>query len=170
MLDALPIGAPALSGYNFSLGIHITAVVVGLGATFAEAVLFPLALKQGTRHLAFVHRVQLAINRYLASPALLVILLTGLWQTHRFYAFDQLWIVASLAIVAVLGGLNGAYFIPTDRRLAEQAEREVAAGGGGDVTMSDDYLRQARREGQLGALAGLLVVLAIFLMTTKPGG
>ena len=34
------------------------------------------------------------------------------------------------------------------------AEREIAAGGGGDVAMSEDYLRQARREGMIGALAG----------------
>ena len=49
------------------------------------------------------------------------------------------------------------------------AEREIEAGGGGDVAMSEDYLAQARREGMIGALAGVLVLVAIFLMVTKPG-
>jgi hypothetical protein len=35
--------------------------------------------------------------------------------------------------------------------------------------MSEDYLAQARREGMVGTLAGLLVIAAIFLMVTKPG-
>ena len=44
-------------------------------------------------------------------------------------------------------------------------ERELAETG--DV--SEDYLSQARRQGMFGALAGVLVLLAIFLMVTKPG-
>jgi hypothetical protein len=44
-------------------------------------------------------------------------------------------------------------------------ERDLAASG--DV--SDDYQRQARRQGMFGALAGVLVLLAIFFMVVKPG-
>jgi hypothetical protein len=35
--------------------------------------------------------------------------------------------------------------------------------------MSEDYLAQARREGMIGALTGVLIIAAIFLMVTKPG-
>ena len=72
---------------------------------------------------------------------------------------------ATFLIAIVLGGLNGAYFIPSDRRLAPLAERDLAATG--DV--SAEYQAQARRQGMFGALAGVLVLLAIFLMVTKPG-
>jgi hypothetical protein len=34
---------------------------------------------------------------------------------------------------------------------------------------SDEYMAEARREGIVGAIAGLLVIAAIFLMVTKPG-
>jgi hypothetical protein len=34
---------------------------------------------------------------------------------------------------------------------------------------SDEYMRQARTEGIVGAVTGLLVIAAIFLMVTKPG-
>jgi hypothetical protein len=61
--------------------------------------------------------------------------------------------------------MSGAYFIPTDRRLAAQVAREIEATGG----PSDEYLAEARREGIVGAVAGLLVIAAIFLMVTKPG-
>jgi hypothetical protein len=34
--------------------------------------------------------------------------------------------------------------------------------------LSDEYQRGARREGVVGALTGVLLVAAIFLMVTKP--
>jgi uncharacterized membrane protein len=160
----------AITAYNISLFIHITAVVVGFGATFAESILFPIALKLGTRHLPYVHRLQLAINQRFATPALVIVLITGIYQTLTGpWSFADFWISASFAIVIVLGALIGAYFIPADRRLAPMAERELAAGEGADPELSDEYQRQARREGIAGAIAGILIVAAIFLMVVKPG-
>jgi len=155
--------------YTVSIFIHVTAVVVGFGATFAEAIMFPVAMKAGTQHLPYLHTLQLAINRYMATPALAVVLLTGLYQVEKGdWSFGDFWISASFLIVLVIGGLLGGYFIPADRRLAAMAEEELAAGGGGPVTMSERYLAQARREGQVGSLVGFLLVVAIFLMITKP--
>ena len=53
----------ALTSYDFSLFLHITAVMVGFGATFAESIMFPVAMKMSPRHLPYVHRLQLAINQ-----------------------------------------------------------------------------------------------------------
>jgi uncharacterized membrane protein len=154
----------SITAYSFSVFLHVTAVVVGLGATFAEAITFPVAMKLDKRHLPYVHRLGMAINQRLTSPALLVILVTGIYQTSKGdWDFGSFWISATFAIVLVLGGLNGAYFIPTDRRLAAMAERDLAAG-----ELSEEYQRRARTEGIVGAVAGLLVVLAVFLMVTKP--
>jgi uncharacterized membrane protein len=152
--------------YNISLFLHITAVVVGFGATFAESVTFPVAQKLDQRHLPYVHRLHVAINLWLATPALVLVLATGFYQAaDGDWNLGKPWISASIAIVLVIGGLVGAYLIPADRRLAAMAERELAAGG----EVSEDYQRQARTTGLVGALAGLLVVVAIFLMVTKPG-
>jgi hypothetical protein len=38
-----------MSLYDISVFIHVSAVVVGFGATFAEALLFPVAMKAGVR-------------------------------------------------------------------------------------------------------------------------
>ena len=155
-----------MSLYELSVFVHVSAVVVGFGATFGEALLFPVAMKAGVRHLPFVHQVQLAINQRLASPALGLIILTGIYQTiDGDWGFGSFWISASFAIAIVLGGLNGAYFVPTDRRLAAQAQKEIDETG----NVSDGYQREARREGIMGAIAGILVIAAVFLMVTKPG-
>ena len=156
----------AIDAYSISVFIHVTAVMVGFGATFAESIMFPVAMKVGQRHLPYVHRLQLAINQRLATPALVIIILTGLYQTtDGDWGFGSFWISATFAIVIVVGGILGAYFVPTDRKLAALAERDLEATG----SVSGDYLAQARREGIVGALVGLLLVLAVFLMVTKPG-
>jgi hypothetical protein len=151
--------------YNISVFVHVAAVVIGFGATFAEAIMFPLAMQAGHNHLPYVHRLQLAINQRMASPALALIIITGIYQTADRWEFGDFWISATFLIALILGGLNGAYFIPSDRRLGPMVERDLAEDG----VPSEDYLAQAKRQGMFGALAGVLVLLAIFLMVTKPG-
>ena len=155
-----------MSLYEISVFVHISAVVVGFGATFAEAIMFPVAMRAGVRHLPYVHQLQLAINQRFAGPALGLIILTGIYQTiDGDWGFGSFWISATFLIALILGGMNGAYFVPTDRRLGPLVQRDLDEGG----QPSEDYLRQARTEGIVGAVAGLLVIAAIFLMVTKPG-
>ena len=151
--------------YDISVFVHVAAVVVGFGATFAEAIMFPVAMKTGAQHLPYVHRLQLAINLRMATPALVLIIITGIYQTADRWEFGDFWISATFLIALILGGLNGAYFIPSDRRLAPMVERDLAENG----VPSEAYLAQAKRQGMFGALAGVLVLLAVFLMVTKPG-
>jgi Predicted integral membrane protein (DUF2269) len=169
MIEALPL---AVTTYDLSVFVHITAVMVGFGATFAEAIMFPVALQVGVRHLPYVHKLQLAINQRLAGPAIAIVLATGIYQVTQRWEFDQFWISAALLIVIVIGGLNGAYFIPADRRLGPMVEKEIAAAGDREVglsDLSDEYQRGARLEGIVGAITGLLLVVVVYLMVVKPG-
>jgi len=159
-----------VDAYSVSLFLHISAVVIGFGATYAEAIMFPVAMKVDKRHLPYVHRLGMAINQWLATPAMVVILVTGIYQVAeddgRGWEFGDAWVSATFAILIVLGGLIGAYFVPTDRRLAQMAERDLASESG---ELSAEYQGAAKRIGAIGGLAGVLVLVAIFLMTTKPG-
>ena len=87
----------AVTSYDFSLFLHITAVMVGLGATFAESVMFPVAMKLSPRHLPYVHRLQLTLNQFFAMPALLVVLATGFYQVSEGdWDFGDFWLSATL--------------------------------------------------------------------------
>jgi uncharacterized membrane protein len=159
-----------IDAYSISVFIHVSAVVIGFGSTFTLALAFPLALRSGTRHLPYLHELSLGINQRFVGPAMLVILITGVYQTaDADWGFGSFWISATFAIVIVLGGLTGAYFIPADRKLGAMARAEIEAGGGDDVVPSKEYQRLAQREGAIGGLAGLLILVAVFLMITKPG-
>jgi uncharacterized membrane protein len=156
----------AMSLYDLSLFVHIAAVVIGFGSTFALALAFPVATTLDAKHLPYVHALSDAINRRFATPALVVILITGIYQTiDGDWGFGSAWISATFLIVIVLGGLIGGYFLPTDRKLGAMVTRELAEGS----EPSAEYGRRARTLGAVGGLAGVLVLVAIFLMVVKPG-
>ena len=114
----------AVSSYELSLFIHVTAVVVGFGATFAESVLFPVAMKMSPRNLPYLHRLQLTINQFFAAPALVIVIATGLYQmAEGNWEYGDFWVSGTLAIVVVIGVLLLAYFIPADRRLLPMVEK-----------------------------------------------
>lgn len=160
----------AVTTFELSLFVHITAAIVGLGATFAESLTYAAAVRLDPRHLPYKHALQLTINRYLALPAVVVILVTGLYQASEVgFELGRFWLVGAMAILAVFAGMIVAYFIPEDRRLLAIAQRDIDAAGDGELTLSEEYLRRVSREEMLGVVAGLLVIAAVFLMVTKPG-
>ena len=160
----------AVGLYEISVFLHVTAVVVGFGATFALSIAFPVATQLSARHLPYVHRLSLAISKWFATPALVVILATGLYQVvDRDWDLADFWLSGAFTILIVIGGLIGAYFIPTDRKLGAMVEREIEAAGPGEVALSQEYQRRARTEGIVGAVTGALIVIALYLMVLKPG-
>lgn len=155
--------------YTVSLFLHISAAVVGLGATFALSIAFPLALRmKDPRHLLFMHKLNLEVITKLASPALALILVTGIVQVldSDFIGFGDAWISIAFVLVIVIGGLQGAYFTKTDRKLAAMVEAEIATGA---TELSPGYQQEAQREGSMGALTGLLVLATVAVMVFKPG-
>ncbi len=160
----------AITAYNFSIFIHVSAVMVGFGSTFALAVATPVALKLDPRHLPYVHQLSIVLNRFFASPALLIVLVTGFYQVSEGnWKFSQFWISATFAIVIALGAIMGAVFMPSAKRLKALAERDIAAAGDEPVTMSAEYQEKSKIENIFGPITGLLLVAAVFLMTVKPG-
>jgi uncharacterized membrane protein len=161
-----------INGYTVSLWIHVSAVMVGFGSTFALSVAFQLATSLDPRHLPYVHRLGLVLNRFFATPALVLVLVTGLYQvSDKKYPWDlgDFWVSATFAILIVIGGIVGGYFIPQEKKMKALVELDIAAAGEGEVLLSDDYQRRARMSAAMGTLTGVLLIAAVFLMVTKPG-
>src|ERR1700744_5833341 len=115
--------------------------------------MFPLALQMDKRYLPFAHRLSLVLGRWFANPALLILIITGIFQvahSHSAFKMSDFWISATFVIVIIIGALNGAYFIPSDRKLGAQVAKEIEAAGSGEIQLSDDYRKKAQLEGVLG--------------------
>jgi uncharacterized membrane protein len=155
----------AVTFYDVVLTVHILAVVVAFGVVFAYPVLDAYLRRAMPGNLAALHNLHLAIGRRVISPAMIVVLLAGLYLAIDRWSLGDPWISATFAILFVLFGLMGGVLTPADRRLVQLAERDASSGSG----PSADYERERRRADLVGSLVLLLVVVAIFLMVAKPG-
>jgi uncharacterized membrane protein len=160
-----------ISFYNVVLFIHIAAVVLAFGVTFSLPIVLGLARQRYERHMGFYHRVQALIGSRLIGPLGGVVLLAGLYLAIKGpYEFGDPWIGISLLLLIVILGVGGGYMGPREERLAEMAERDVAAGPAeGAVRFGEDYERLFTQVRNVNLVLNALILIAIFLMVTKPG-
>lgn len=163
----------AVTNYDFSVFLHISAVVVGFGSAFSESVMFPVAMKMSARHLPFIHRMQLTLNQFFVLPAIVIVAATGIYQmSEGNWDYGDFWVSATITILVLVALINLFFFIPTDRKLLPIIEKALADAGDRELGLNDlppTYQRWGRLEGLMGAVLGILLIAAIFFMTTKPG-
>jgi hypothetical protein len=152
------------SGYKIGLSLHILAVVIAFGPTFGYALFFSVAPQYPRATPAILAGVQ-KCDRYLVNPGMIVLLLAGIylltdgpWETS-----DAFISVGFVAIVALFG-LQHGFFTPQTRKAKELAERDLRSGD----ELSDEFMALSGRIGKVGALAGVIVIVAVFFMTYKP--
>ncbi len=158
---------PAASLYEVVLAIHIMAVVVAFGVTFAYPIMFSVAARHDPRSLPLLHRVEYTIERMLVNPALLVVVLAGIYLASKGHHWSQFFVQWGLGAAIVIGALIGAVTIPTSKRAETLAERDLAASRGeGSVELSDEYRLAVRRLSLVGTLLSVLVLVTILFMAT----
>lgn len=150
--------AAAVQFYDVMLFFHILAVVLTFGPTFAYAVFFAVAARTGPTALPVVGRAVLTWDRGVGTAGLLVILGTGIYLTAQRFEFGDFFISWGMAAILLLFALLHGFFIPTTRRFVEAAESG----------REDEAQRLADRMNRVGPIAGLAVVLTIYMMTAKP--
>jgi len=160
-----------ISFYNVVLFVHIAAVVLAFEVTFSYLIVLAAARRGYERHMGFLHRMQSVIGSRLIGPLGTVVLLAGIYLAIKGpYEFGDPWIGSSLLILVVVLGVGGGYLAPREERLAVMAERDIAASPAeGRVRFGEDY-EQLFGKLRIGILSiNALVLIAIFLMVTKPG-
>lgn len=155
----------AILFYDVVLFVHVLAVVLAFGVVFTYPLLDAYIRRANPGDLVVLHRFQVFLTRRLITPSMVVVLAAGLYLALDRWSLGDPWISATFTILIVIFGLVGAVLTPTERRLAELAEADRRSGG----KPSEAYEAQARRYATFGGLATLLIVVALFLMTVKPG-
>ena len=148
----------AVSLYSLVLWIHVTAAVVAFGALFAYPIFLAVNARAPLAQRANLHRGQIAFSKRVTGPAIGVVLLAGIYLATDGDWWDKAWTGISLLLLFVIAGLGS-----TVLRKGEEALEATADAGD--------------EPGYAAALAGVrrwtvitlaLIVLVIFLMTTKP--
>jgi hypothetical protein len=156
----------ALEFTRVVVALHVMAVVAALGVTFAYPVFLPWLRRTHPEAMPVMHETMDLIGKRLITPGLVVILVLGAYLASKEDVWSEVWVTVPLIILIILGGLGGAFFSPTDRKLAAMARRDLGDGGG---ELSAEYDALFARSGMVGALAGFLILVAIFFMVAKPG-
>ena len=146
---------------DWIVALHIVAVVVAFGATFSYPVMAMAAAQAGPAAVVAFHRMQLRISRYVINPGLTVVVLAGIYLATDLHDWKKFFVQWGLGVAIVLGGLEGSYMIPREKRLIELAEQDPG---------SEEYARVRNQTAVVGAIMVLLVVITVFVMVLGAAG
>jgi hypothetical protein len=153
-------------GYKITLFLHILAVVLAFGPTFGYALFFSVAPQYPQATPAILAGVQ-KCDKYLVNPGMIVLLLAGiglLAQSDSAWKTSDAFVGVGILAIIVLFGLQHGFFQPQVRKAKELADRDLERGD----ELSPEFEAVGQRIGQVGTLAGLIVVVTIFFMVYKP--
>jgi len=161
----------AVTFYTFALAVHIAAIVIAFGVTFAYPVMYAVGIKAEARSMPGVHRIQDSVGKFVISPFLGLALLAGIYLASKLHTWSDFYVQWGLGVIMLLGALGGAYFAPRERRLAELAERDVAAGDAAacGFAFSAEYKALRKQVFSVNLAANVLVLLTIYFMTAQTG-
>ncbi|HEU4707366.1 MAG TPA: DUF2269 family protein [Solirubrobacterales bacterium] len=153
-----------ITGYSVGLFIHILAVVLAFGPTFAYGIIFSIMPEHPRAAPALFDAIR-KVDNYLVNPGTLVVLLAGIYlMADGHWDGSEAFIAVGFVAIVALMGLQHAFFRPQGLKAQELAERDLKAGD----SFSAEFEEIARRLGTVGPVAGLIVVVTIFFMTVKP--
>ena len=150
--------------------VHVMAVVIGFGATFAYPVFLGAARRRNPRALPYLLGTMDKLGKAVIGPASLLILASGIYLVADGpYKADATFVQVAAPILVALIFIGPLYFGRTEARLAEVAARDVGgAAAGAEVELSEELDTGLRRLTTNIRLANLAVLVALFFMVVKP--
>jgi hypothetical protein len=159
----------AVTFYDVVVWLHVSSVVVAFGPTFAFGIYLALAGRKYPRAMPAIIEATTIVNRSLVTIGGALILITGIYLTADAWEFSDFFVGWGILAILVLLGLVHGFFIPNDTRARRAAERDIeAAGPTGEVRFSEEFNRTSGASARVGPIAGLIVILTIYVMVAKP--
>lgn len=148
------------------LFLHVMGAIVAFGPSFSFPIIGAMSGKE-PQHANFAARVIDTIAHQRIEPLAIFQGVTGLvliWLTG-INPFTQLWL--GLGIVLYVIALGFAFLVqrPTSKRLVELSSTPPPPGASGP---SPELMATVKKSQRGGMTLGLLIVLIVILMVTKP--
>ena len=162
----------AVTFYQLVVFVHVVAVIVAFGPTFAFGIIQATAERVFPRSLPFALTVMQKISRGIVIPVAVVVGATGIYQAIDGpfeFGRDQ-WMEIGLTLYLIMLGLSlWVYRSSVMNRAIAAAQACVdTAGPDGAVELSDEYREITRVPNLMGPILGLMVVVIVYLMEIKP--
>jgi hypothetical protein len=154
--------------YEVVKWLHISAVVLAFGPTFAFGIYLAVTQQRNPRSIPAVLEAQGAVIKTMVTGGMVITLASGIYLAADHSLFSEVFVGVGIVAILILLALSHAFFLPNDRRTKEIAERDIEASGPGDVEFSDEFARRSNASARVGMLAGLIVIITIYFMTAQP--
>jgi len=158
----------AVQFYDVIVWLHVSAVVVAFGPTFAFGIYLAMTGRNHPRSIPAVLEAQDVVNRTMVTIGGVLVLLTGIYLVIDRWDFGYFFVTWGLIAIIVLLGLVHGFFLPHDRRARAAAKRDIEAAGSGEVEFGEEFNRETAASARMGPIAGLIVILTIYVMAAKP--
>src|ERR671924_1085296 len=96
--------------YDVVVFLHVTAVVVAFGATFAYPFFQAVVERLSPRSLPAMYRAMHTTSRFAVTPGSFIVLAAGIYMTIDRWDFGFLFITVGMAAIVVLILLGIAFF------------------------------------------------------------
>jgi uncharacterized membrane protein len=140
--------------------VHVLLAIVAVGFNASYGIWLARSANAPQTTQSHVLRTIKFLDDRIANPAYGLLLLTGLWMIFSAGIPVRLWIALSIGLWLVLIVVGLGVYTPTLRDQIRVLESE---GPG-----SEEYRRLSSRGRTLGIVLGIIVIVIVFLMVTKP--
>jgi uncharacterized membrane protein len=140
--------------------VHIISAIVAVGANLTYAFWLRRAGTADRDRLVFTIASIRKLDKTIATPAYIVVLLTGLGMVFvGAFSFSAGWIQVALGLYVLVVIVSIFLYAPTLRRQLAEAEADPTSAA---------YAAVAGRANLLGIVVIALVLVIVVLMVTKP--
>lgn len=159
----------AVTFYDVVVWLHVSSVVVAFGPTFAIGIYMSVAARKYPRAIPAMLEATTQVLRSLTTLGGIVILITGFYlAADDRWQFSDFFVAWGLLAIIVLLGLVHGFFLPNDRRSLRAAKRDIEAAGHGEVEFGREFVEHSSRSARMGPVAGLIIILTVYVMVAKP--
>ncbi len=154
--------------YDVVVWLHVSAVVLAFGPTFAFGIYFAVGARKHPRGIPAILESQIAISRSLVTLGGVLVLITGLYLTGERFDFSDFFVAWGILAIVALLGLTHGFFLPNDKQALRVVNRDIEASGQGEFEPSQEFMDTSGRNAKMGPVAGLIIILTIYVMAAKP--
>jgi hypothetical protein len=158
----------AVQFYDVVVWLHVSAVVVAFGPTFAFGIYLATTGRNHPRSIPAVLEAQAVVVRTMYTIGVLVVIASGIYLAADRWNFDEVFVIVGLVAALGLLALTYAFFVPNDRRALRAVKRDIEAAASGEVEFSEEFNRASAASARVGPIAGLILILTIYFMAAKP--
>ena len=142
--------------------VHVLLAIVAVGFNASYGIWLARSANAPQATQSHVLRTIKFLDDRIANPAYGLLLVTGVWMIFSAGIPVRLWIALSIGLWLVLVVVGLGVYTPTLRDQIRVLESEGAG--------SEEYQRLSSRGRTLGIVLGIIVIVIVFLMVTKPAG